>query len=157
MYVPTLAHLSDRGRSHKTDDTEETTAQASNVVEIAKVFRAKIDTEPANEIAGKGTPKSYAYYPKKIGFEQNRPEIEGAGGSKYLPEQETMKNNEESCSDILTGWALADFFGELRELKIDALLTRGIDFVTYGLIGLSWEFRRTQIGMQGHRIVTFNV
>ena len=67
-----------------------------------------------------------------------------------------MKNNEESCSDIFTEWAFSDFFGKLRELKIDRLLTRGIDFVIYGLIELSWTFRRTEMRMQGRRILTFN-
>jgi len=47
-------------------------------------------------------------------------------------------------------------FGKPRELKINALLTLGNDFMAYRLIGLSWEFRRTHIRMEGHRIVTFN-
>ena len=124
--------------------------QSRVVIPIVHELEKEIGKERANAIVGKAIARAYVDYRKMKGFEANsHPRVEQEIDSGFPVEREVIDDTEETYGYNITGCQFAEYFRQIGEPEIGALMTCGVDFAAEDLIRPEWEFERTQTRMQG--------
>ncbi len=124
--------------------------QSRVVIPIVRELEKEIGKERAHAIVGKAIAGAYVDYRKMKGFEANSHlRVEQEIDSGFPVEREVIDDTEETYGYNITGCQFAEYFRQIGEPEIGALMTCGVDFAAEDLIRPEWEFERTQTRMQG--------
>ncbi len=140
--------MSDRPK--KNPVLEATKIQARAVIPIVKALEAELGKERAHAIVGRAIADNYVAWRDKRGFEKDsHPRTEADGGPDFPVEHQVVEDTDDSYGHNIVGCAFADYFRQIGEPEIGALMTCGVDFAAEEHMRPGWEFRRTQTRMQG--------
>ncbi len=110
----------------------------------------ELGKEKAHSIVGRAIADSYAEFAVSRTSERNTHPGDGVSGAfEYPTESEVVERTDTTYAVNMTGCAIAEYFHEIGEPEIGALLTCGVDFAVETKTRLNWEFSRTQTLMQG--------
>lgn len=124
--------------------------QSRVVIPIVRELEKEIGRERAHAIVGKAIAGAYVDYRKMKGFEANsHPRVEQEVDSGFPVEREVVDESDETYGYNITGCQFAEYFRQIGEPEIGALMTCGVDFAAEDLIRPEWKFERTQTRMEG--------
>ena len=123
--------------------------QARAVIPIVRTLEAELGKERAHAIVGKALAESWADVMAARSAERNSHPSDADAGFDFPVESEVVELTEDSFGRNMTACAFADWFREIGEPEIGALLTCGVDFAVEARVRPDWEFTRTQTRMQG--------
>lgn len=123
--------------------------QARAIIPVVKALEAELGKEKAHAIVGKAIAESWGEFVASRVQERNTHPDQGGAGVEYPVEAEIVENTDTSFGRNMTACAFADYFREIGEPEIGALLTCGVDFSVERRLRPDWEFTRTQTRMQG--------
>ncbi len=119
-------------------------------IPIVRELEKEIGKERAHAIVGKAIAGAYVDYRKTKRFEADSPPlVEQEVDSGFPVEREVVDNFDETHGHNIAGCKSAEFFRQIGEPEIGALMTCGVDFAAKDLIRPEWEFGRTQTRMKG--------
>jgi hypothetical protein len=123
--------------------------QARALIPVVKALEAELGKEKAHALVGKALSHSWADFLASRTQERNTHPGRGAAGIEYPVEFEEVENTETSFGRNMTACGFADYFRQIGEPEIGALLTCNMDFAVERTLRPDWEFARTQTRMQG--------
>ena len=123
--------------------------QARAVIPIVRALEAELGVERAHALVGKALAESWADVVAARSAARNTHPREADAGFDYPVESEVVELTEDAYGRNMTACAFADWFREIGEPEIGALLTCGVDFAVEARVRPDWEFTRTQTRMQG--------
>ena len=124
--------------------------QSRVVIPIVRELEKEIGRERAHAIVGKAIAGAYVDYRKMKGFEANsHPRVEQEVDSGFPVEREVVDESDETYGYNITRCQFAEYFRQIGEPEIGALMTCGVDFAAEDLIRPEWKFERTQTRMEG--------
>lgn len=119
-------------------------------IPLVRNLEKEIGKEQARAIVGKAMVGAYVDCRKIKRFEANfHPRVEYEADSGLPVEREVVDNTDETHGHNITDCQFAEFFRQIGEPEIDALVTCGVDYAAENLIRPEWEFERMQTRMQG--------
>ena len=124
--------------------------QARAIIPVVKALEKELGAARAHELVGDAIAESWAEFQaarRKPGGSQHP--AEASGGFEFPVQSEVVEEGPDRYGLNFTGCAFADYFREIGEPEIGALLTCGVDFAVERRLRPDWEFRRTQTRMQG--------
>lgn len=124
-------------------------AQARVMIPVVKALEAELGKERAHRIVGDAIANSWADYMVSRSKGGSGDPAEASGGLDFPVESEVVEQSEDRYGINMTGCAFADWFRQIGEPEIGALLTCNVDFATERTLRPDWEFERTQTRMQG--------
>lgn len=133
----------------RTSMLEAVKIQARAVIPIVKALERELGREQAHRIVGEAIADSWAQLVASRTEERNHHPGAAAGSLEFPVESEVAGETEDSYALNFTACAFADYFREIGEPEIGALLTCGVDFAVEKTIRPDWGFERTQTRMQG--------
>jgi len=133
----------------KTSMLEAVKIQARAVIPIVRALEAELGAEAAHRIVGDAIAGSWADVVASRTEGVDAHPGEGAAALAYPVESEVVETDEDSHAVNFTRCAFADYFREIGEPEIGALLTCNVDFAVEERVRPGWEFRRSQTRMQG--------
>ena len=123
--------------------------QSRALIPVVKALEAEIGKEKAHALVGRAIAESWAQVVAARSPARNEHPAGPGAGFEFPVESEVVENTEDSFGRNFTACAFADYFREIGEPEIGALLTCGVDFAVEKKLRPDWEFRRTQTRMQG--------
>jgi len=124
--------------------------QARVVIPIVKALQRDVGRERAHAIVGQAIADAYAdWQSRRIRSRNTHPREDGNAAHNFPVETEVVDDTETTFGVNMTRCQFAEYFRELGEPEIGALLTCGVDFATEATLRPDWEFRRTQTLMKG--------
>ncbi len=124
--------------------------QARALIPVVKALEAELGKERAHSIVGRAIADSYAAFAASRTTVGNTHPGDGvSGGFEYPAESEVVERTDTTYATNITRCAFADYFREIGEPEIGALMTCGVDFAVEKKTRPDWEFSRTQTQMQG--------
>ena len=123
--------------------------QARAIIPVVKALEAEIGREKAHALVGRAIGESWAEVVAARTPQRNQHPGEAETPFAFPVESEVVAQDEQTFGRNFTACAFADYFREIGEPEIGALLTCGVDFAVEKRIRPDWEFRRTQTRMQG--------
>ena len=128
--------------------------QARVLIPVIKALEKELGKERAHQIVGDAIAESYAAY--RAGKEPDAVDDPRAAGDTIFPvESEVVEDSETRYGVNMKACAFADYFRQIGEPEIGALMTCGVDFAVERDLRPSWRFERTQTLMQGARHCDF--
>ena len=119
-------------------------------IPIVRQLEKEIGKKRAHAIVGKAIAGAYVDYRKTKSFVANsHPRVEQEVDSSFPLEREVVDNTDETHGYNIACCKFAEFFRQIGEPEIGALMTCGVDFAAADLIRPEWEFGRTQTRKQG--------
>ena len=119
-------------------------------IPLVRNLEKEIGKEQARAIVGKAMVGAYVDCRKIKRFEANfHPRVEYEADSGFPVEREVVDNTDETHGYNIACCKFAEFFRQIGEPEIGALMTCGVDFAAADLIRPEWEFGRTQTRKQG--------
>lgn len=123
--------------------------QAQVLIPVVKALEEELGPERAHAIVGTAIAESYARFRASRTKDRNVHPGRVEGGLGFPVESEVVQDTDDAYGFDITGCAFADYFREIGEPEIGALLTCGVDFAVEKSLRPEWEFRRTRTRMQG--------
>jgi hypothetical protein len=123
--------------------------QAGALIPVVKALEAEIGAERAHRVVGDAIAESWADVVAARSAERNAHPSESGAGFDFPVESRVVEDADDRYGLDFTACAFADYFREIGEPEIGALLTCGVDFAVERRLRPDWEFRRTQTRMQG--------
>ena len=123
--------------------------QARAIIPVVKALEAELGKEKAHALVGRALSESWAEFISSRTQERNTHPGRAAGGIEFPVESEEVEITETSFGRNMTACAFADYFRQIGEPEIGALLTCNMDFAVERTLRPDWEFTRTQTRMQG--------
>jgi hypothetical protein len=123
--------------------------QARIVIPIVRALERELGKERAHAIVGGAIAEAYANWQERRTPARNTHPREGNVAHNFPVETEVVQDNDTVFGVNMTRCQFADYFREIGEPEIGALLTCGVDFETQAKLRPDWEFRRTQTLMKG--------
>ena len=123
--------------------------QSRVLIPVVKALEAEIGRERAHALVGRAIAESWADFQAARAGDGDSHPARADGGFAFPVESEVVERGEDVHGVNMTACAFADWFREIGEPEIGALLTCGVDFAVERRLRPDWEFRRTQTRMQG--------
>ena len=123
--------------------------QARIVIPIVKALERELGRERAHAIVGQAIADSYANWQAGRTQARNTHPREGNVAHSFPVETEVVDDTDSAFAINMTRCQFAEYFRDIGEPEIGALLTCGVDFATQAKLRPDWEFRRTQTLMKG--------
>ena len=123
--------------------------QARAIIPVVKALEAELGRQRAHEIVGGAIAESWAAFQASRRSGPGGHPAEADGGFDFPVESEVVEHTPDAYGVNMTACAFADYFREIGEPEIGALLTCGVDFAVERRLRPDWEFRRTQTRMLG--------
>jgi len=123
--------------------------QARALIPVVKALEVELGKERAHRLVGGAIADSWAEVVASRTPQRNQHPAEAGSGFEFPVESEVVEQSPDSLARNFTGCAFADYFRQIGEPEIGALLTCGVDFAVERKLRPDWEFRRTQTRMQG--------
>jgi predicted hydrocarbon binding protein len=123
--------------------------QARVLIPVVKALEVELGREEAHALVGRAIGESWSDFVTSRNPKRNQHPGEAASGFDFPVESEIVEHTDDSFGRNFTACAFADYFREIGEPEIGALLTCGVDFAVERKLRPEWEFRRTQTQMQG--------
>jgi hypothetical protein len=123
--------------------------QSRAIIPVVKALETELGKERAHELVRRAIGDSWAEVVASRTTERNQHPGEASSGFEFPVESEVVENTGDSFGRNFTACAFADYFREIGEPEIGALLTCGVDFAVEKKLRPDWEFQRTQTRMQG--------
>lgn len=133
----------------RTSMLEAVKIQARALIPVVKALEAELGVERAHRLVGDAIGDSWAEVVAARTSARDAHPAETGAGFEFPVESEVVEQTQESYGLNFTSCAFADYFREIGEPEIGALLTCGVDFAVERKIRPGWEFRRSQTRMQG--------
>jgi hypothetical protein len=119
------------------------------VVPIVKALERELGKERAHSIVGQAIANSYAEWQAARTPDRNTHPRDGNAAQAFPVETEVVDDTADAFAINMTRCQFAEYFREIGEPEIGALLTCGVDFATQAKLRPDWEFARTQTLMKG--------
>jgi hypothetical protein len=123
--------------------------QARVLIPVVKTLEAELGQEKAHALVGRAIGEAWAGFVASRNPQRNQHPGEAEPDFDFPVESEVVEHSEGSFGRNFTACAFADYFRQIGEPEIGALLTCGVDFAVERRLRPDWEFRRTQTRMQG--------
>ena len=123
--------------------------QARVVIPIVKALEAELGKQRAHEIVGRAIAEAYADWQATRNPARNTHPREGNAANVFPVESEVVDDTDASLGINMTRCQFAEYFRQIGEPEIGALLTCGVDFATQAKLRPDWTFERTQTLMKG--------
>jgi len=124
--------------------------QARIVIPIVKALESELGRERAHAIVGQAIADAYASWQGGRTPLRNTHPREGNVAHNFPVETEVVEDTDSAFGINMTRCQFAEYFREIGEPEIGALLTCGVDFATQAKLRPDWEFGRgTQTLMKG--------
>ena len=119
-------------------------------IRLVRDLEKEIGKGQARAIVGKAIVGAYVDCRKMKGCEANfHPRVEYKADSGFPVEREFFDDADKSHGHNIPDCQLVEFFRQIGEPEMDALVTCGVDYAAENLIRPEWEFVRMQTRMQG--------
>ena len=119
-------------------------------IPLVRDLEKEIGKEQARAIVGKAIVGAYVDCRKMKGFEANfHPRVEYKADSGFPVEREFFDDADKGHGHNIPDRQFVEFFRQIGEPEMDALVTCGVDYAAENLIRPEWEFERMQTRMQG--------
>jgi len=129
--------------------------QSRAIIPVVKALEAELGKQRAHELVGNAIANGWAELLASRNAERNSHPGEGEPAGEFPVESEVVEHTKDSYALNFTSCRFADYFREIGEPEIGALLTCGVDFAAEAKLRPDWEFRRTQTRMQGAAFCDF--
>jgi len=129
--------------------------QSRAIIPVVKALEVELGKERAHELVGNAIANSWAELLASRSPERNTHPGEGEPAAEFPVESEVVEHTDDAYALNFTGCRFADYFREIGEPEIGALLTCGVDFAAEAKLRPDWEFARTQTRMQGAAFCDF--
>ena len=123
--------------------------QARAVIPIVKALERELGKERAFALVGGAIAQDYANRQSRRIAVRNLHPRESSTDNVFPVESQVVEDTQTTFGVNMTTCQFAQYFREIGEPEIGALLTCGVDFANEALQRPDWEFRRTQTLMQG--------
>ena len=129
--------------------------QARALIPVVKALEAELGKERAHQLVGRAIAESYARFRSGRSAERNTHPRADSDAVVFPVVSEVVEDTEESYGIDIRACEFADYFREIGEPEIGALLTCSVDFAVNRELRPDWEFRRTQTRMKGAEFCDF--
>ena len=123
--------------------------QARIVIPIVKALERELGKERAHAIVGEAIADAYASWQATRTPVRNTHPRDGNMAHTFPVETQVVDDTDTAFALNMTRCQFAEYFREIGEPEIGALLTCGVDFATQAKLRPDWEFARTQTLMKG--------
>ena len=123
--------------------------QARIVIPIVRALEREIGKERAHAIVGEAIAGAYATWQEARNPEHNTHPREGNVGQTFPVETDVVDDTDTAFALNMTRCQFAEYFRQIGEPEIGALMTCGVDALTQATLRPDWEFTRTQTLMRG--------
>lgn len=123
--------------------------QARAVIPIVKALERELGKEGAFALVGGAIAQDYADRQSRRIPVRNVHPRESSTDNAFPVVSHVVEDTPTTFAVNMTTCQFAQYFREIGEPEIGALLTCGVDFANEALLRPDWEFRRTQTLMQG--------
>jgi L-2-amino-thiazoline-4-carboxylic acid hydrolase len=123
--------------------------QARAVIPIVKALERELGKERAFALVGDAIAQDYAKRQSRRIAVRNLHPRESNSDNAFPVESQVVVDTETTFGVNMTTCRFAQYFREIGEPEIGALLTCGVDFANEALQRPAWQFQRTQTLMQG--------
>jgi hypothetical protein len=123
--------------------------QARALIPVVKALEAELGKERAHALVGGAIAESWADGMASRTAVRDQHPGEGEATLPFPVESRVVEHEPDTYGLDFTACAFADYFREIGEPEIGALLTCGVDYAVERKLRPSWEFQRTQTRMQG--------
>ena len=119
-------------------------------ISLVRNLEKEIGKEQARAIVRKAIVGAYVDCRKMKGFEANfHPRVEYKADSGFPVEREVFENTDKTHGHNIPDCQFVEFFRQISEPEMAALVTCGLDNAAENLIRAEWECKRMQTSMQG--------
>jgi hypothetical protein len=132
-----------------TDVFDAVKIQARAVIPIVKALERELGVERAHAVVGQAIADDYARWQARRIPVGNLHPRESQTGNAFPVEGTVVEDSAATFGVNMTRCRFADYFRQIGEPAIGALLTCGVDFANEALQRPDWTFTRTQTLMQG--------
>jgi len=123
--------------------------QARIVIPIVRALERELGKERAHAIIGQAIADAYANWQGSRTPARNTHPREANVAHSFPVESEVVDDTDTAFAINMTRCQFAEYFHEIGEPEIGALLTCGVDFATQAKLRPNWEFKRTQTLTKG--------
>jgi len=121
--------------------------QARAVVPIVRALEKELGKSKAHELVGQAIAESWADF--TVSRSEPAPDPRGNGQNSFPTTRVIAKDVDDEYAVNMTHCAFADYFKQINEPEIGALITCGVDYAVEERMRPDWDFKRTQTLMQG--------
>ena len=123
--------------------------QARAVIPIVKALEREIGKARTHALVGDAIAQDYANRQSRRIAARNIHPADGKTENVFPVESHVVDHTPTTFGVDMTTCKFAQYFREIGEPEIGALLTCGVDFANEALLRPDWKFERTQTLMQG--------